>query len=93
MQRERAYGVEVVPGHTPGTYTVVFKAQRKRHLKVRMLNGCPVATTPIGGRDGILRRLFVQSVEDSVLPKVAYVEFFGEDAGTGALLYEKIVPK
>jgi len=92
MQRERAYGVEAVPGHSPGIYTVVFKARRKRHLKVHMLNGCPVATTRIGGHDAILRRLFVQAKEGSVLPKVVYVEFFGEDAATGAPLYEKFVP-
>ena len=91
-ERERAYGVEAVPGDSPGVDTVVFKAQPKRRLTIRMLNGCPVATTPIGGRDGILRRVFVQSKEGSMLPKVAYVEIFGEDAATGAPLYEKFVP-
>ncbi len=57
-----------------------------------MLNGCAVATAPIGGQDGILRKMFVQSNERSFPSKVEYVEFFGEDAASGGPLYEKFVP-
>jgi len=92
VQRERAYGVDVTPGQPPGTYTMVFKAHRKRRFSVRMLDGCPAVTTQIGGENGILRRLFVQSKEDSLAPKVQYIEFFGETATSGAPLYEKFVP-
>jgi hypothetical protein len=92
FQRERAYGVEGKPGHDSGTYTVVFKAARKRHLTVRLVDGCLVATTRIGGHTGILRRLFVKSKEGMGLPKVEYVEFFGEDPESKKPLYEKIVP-
>ena len=92
FQRNRAYGVEGLPGAAPGTYLVVFKAQRKRRLIVRMLDGCPVATTDIGGQDAILRRLFVKSKEGGVLPTVEYVEFFGEDLTTRQPVYEKFVP-
>jgi Domain of unknown function (DUF4833) len=92
VQRDRAYGVEATPGDSPGTYSLVFKADGKRRLTVCTLNGCPVATTPINNRNGTLRRLFVQSKEDSVLPKVEYIEFFGESVDTGEPLYEKFVP-
>src|SRR5262249_41066160 len=89
MERERAYGVEASPGESPGTYALVFKAQRKRRMTVQELKGCSVAMTSIGGRNGILRRLFVQSKEGGVLPKVEYVELFGEDPDKGDPLYEK----
>jgi|RhiMetdeSRZDD1v2_1073273.scaffolds.fasta_scaffold09809_7 uncharacterized protein DUF4833 len=92
VQRDRAYGVDVAPADSPGTYYLVFKADNKRRLTVRMANGCPVATTQIGGHTGILRKLFVQAKEDSVLPKVEFVEFFGEDVDTGEALYEKYLP-
>ena len=92
VERDRAYGVDVTPGESPGTYALVFRAERKRRLTVRMLNGCPVVTTPIGGRNGILRRLFIKSKEDSVLPKVEYVELFGEDVDGGEPLYERFFP-
>ena len=92
VQRDRAYGVDVTPTDSPGTYYLVFKADSKRRLTVRMANDCPVATTEISGHTGILRRLFVQAKEDSVLPKVEFVELFGEDPDTGEPLYEKYVP-
>jgi len=92
MEQDHAYGVVATPGNASGTYAMAFKALRKRHLTARMLNGCPVVTTSIGGQEGILRRLFVQSKEGAKLPKVEYVEIFGETVDTGAPLYEKFVP-
>ena len=93
IERERAYGFDTAPGDAPGTYTLTFKARKKRHFLVRMLKGCPVVTATIGGQTAILRRLFVQSKEDDFLPKVEYIEFFGEDAESGAPVYEKFVPE
>jgi hypothetical protein len=92
VEKDKAYGVEATPGDRAGTYFLVFKAERKRRLTVRVLKDCPAATTSIGGRDGILRRLFVQSKESSVLPKVESVELFGEDAENGQPLYERFSP-
>jgi Domain of unknown function (DUF4833) len=91
MQRERAYGVSGKPGDSPETFVVVFNAQKKRRLTIRMVDGCPVAMTPIAGKNAILRRLFVQSKEGTVMPKVEYVEFFGEDPHTKKPVYEKSV--
>jgi hypothetical protein len=92
VEKDKAYGVEATPGDTVETYFLVFKAERKRRLTVRILNGCPVATTSIGGQSGILRRLFIQSKEGSALPKVEYVELFGQAADKGEPLYEKFAP-
>lgn len=92
LERQHAYGFDVTPAETPGTYRMVFRAERRRRLAVLMLNGCPVATTSIGGQDGVLRRLFVQAKEGA-LPKVDYVEFFGEDLVSGKPLYDKFVPE
>jgi hypothetical protein len=92
VEREHAYGVEATPGEGAGTYSLVFKASRKRRQTVRMLNGCPVATTSIDGHEGILRKIFVKSKE-GLSPSVEYVELFGEDLATGGPLYEKFVPE
>ncbi len=92
LERKHAYGFDVTPGDTSGTFVMVFKASRQRRLIVRMLNGCPVTIAPIGSHDGILRRIFVQSKTDSLQQKVEYVELFGEDVATGGQLYEKLVP-
>ena len=92
MERDRAYGVEVTPGDTPGTFTMVFKAQRKRHFTIRMHNGCPVVMIAIRAHNAILHKLYVKSKETLVLPKVDYIEFFGEDADTGKPLQQKFKP-
>jgi hypothetical protein len=93
VERQSAYGFEVRPDDSPGTYTMVFKAARQRRLSVRMLKGCPVATAPVRDREGILRRMFVHSKETSLRPRVEYVELFFEDITTGEPLYERYVPE
>ena len=93
VQWQSAYGFDVEPGNTPGTFAMVFKADRKRRLTIRTLNHCPVLTGPIDGHDGILRKMFVKSNESSSLPKVEYVEFFGEDVATRKPLHEKVIPR
>ena len=93
VESRRAYGFNVVPGDAPATYTMTFKAGKgKRHLTIRMLNGCPVAIASINGRSGILRKLFVQSTEGLTGPTVQYVELFGDDAENGEPLHEKFTP-
>jgi Domain of unknown function (DUF4833) len=93
VERERAYGFDIAPGDTPGTFSMAVRADPKRRLTLRVLNDCPVVTAPIGGRDGILQKLFVQSKEGLFLPKVEYVAFFGQDVATDEPLYEKFIPR
>jgi len=93
VERERAYGFDIAPGDTPGTFSMAVRADPKRRLTLRVLNDCPVVTAAIGGRDGILQKLFVQSKEGLFLPKVEYVAFFGQDVATERPLYEKFVPR
>jgi len=92
LQRARAYGFDIAPGDIPETLAMAIKAEPQRRLTVHILNGCPVVTTSIGGHDGILNKLFVQSKEGLLWPKVEYVALFGRDVSTGEQLYEKVVP-
>ena len=93
VERQRAYGVDVMKGDAPQTSVMTFRASRRRRFILRTVNGCPAATASIGGHDGILRRIFVQSKEGGLQPRVEYVELFGEDLATGEALYEKFVPE
>jgi hypothetical protein len=92
VEWQRAYGFDVMPGDNPGTFAIVFNADRKRCLTLRILNKCPVLTGPIDGHNGIFHKMFVQSNESFILPKVEYVEFFGEDVTTSQPLHEKFIP-
>jgi Domain of unknown function (DUF4833) len=93
VEWQSAYGFDVKPGNTPGTFAMAFKADRKRRLTIRTLNHCAVLTGPIDGHDGILHKMFVKSNESSSPPKVEYVEFFGEDLTTRKPLHEKAIPR
>jgi hypothetical protein len=48
------------------------------------------AETTIGGKQGFLTKLYVKMDEKSAMPKVLFVDIFGEDAGTGSKLTEHI---
>jgi hypothetical protein len=91
IEFDRAYGFTTSPAREPGTYTLEFKARRGRHATVRMREGCPVALMKVAGKTAIVRRIYVKSKETILLPKVEYIELFGEDPATGKHLYEKIV--
>jgi hypothetical protein len=49
-------------------------------------------TAPLKGRNAILHKLYVKAKETLVLPKVDYIEFYGEDADTGKPIEEKFKP-
>ena len=83
IERKEAYGIHVTPGQTPGTFQMALKADPKKAMTVDLRKGCGVVLTQIGGKEGILRRLFVQSKHEMIRPKVEYIEFYGEDPSTG----------
>jgi len=91
IEWKRAYGFTTVRGDGPNTYKLTFRGG-KRHITIRVRDGCPEAVGAIGGRTGVLKRLFVQSKE-GLMPTVEYVELFGEDLETGQPLHEKFEPK
>jgi hypothetical protein len=92
VERQRAYGFDVVPGDAPATYVLTFKAGKKRQVTIRKQDGCPTAIIAIGGRSGILGKLFVKSKEGFGRPTIEYVELFGKDVANGEPLYEKFSP-
>jgi hypothetical protein len=92
IERKEAYGIDVTPGKSPGTFDMALKADSKKAMTVALRKGCGVVLTQIGGKQAILRRLFVQSKEELIRPKVEYIDFFGEDASTGAQVTEKYKP-
>ncbi len=92
IERERAYGVDVVPGPEPKTFVLTFKAQKKRQFRVRMRDGCAAVLTKIHGQEAVLSRIFVKSKEGGVTPKVESVALSGTDVATGAPVEEEFTP-
>jgi hypothetical protein len=84
-----AYGFSVDMGTT--THTMKLKAFPDRPLTLARVNGRWRAQTNISGKQAYMKRLYVATDESGVMPKVLYVDVFGEDVGSGAALQEHIV--
>lgn len=85
-----AYGHDV-DAAGDGTYAMKLKAFPDRPLTLLQVDGRWRARTTIAGKRAYLTRLYVATDESGVMPKVLYVDIFGEDASTGKALQEHIV--
>lgn len=86
-----AYGFDVRAADPGPGFVFTFKAKEDRPLLIVVRHGCPVGVATIGGKQGILRRIFIQAEDHYLIPSVEYVEVFGSDLETGEDLYERIV--
>ncbi len=85
-----AYGYDVEPA-AGGTYTMKLKAFGDRPLTLTRVNERWRAQVAIAGKQGYMTRLYVATDESGVMPKVLYVDVFGEEVGSGKPLQEHIV--
>ena len=88
-----AYGFDVRSAAPDAGYLLRLKARKDQVIRVVEHRGCPAAMSDIGGRQGILKRIYVQAEDGQLIPPVLYVELFGTDPATGAPLYDKNRPR
>jgi hypothetical protein len=93
LERMLAYGFSVDPAPAGDGFTVLLKAKKDRPLHLTMRDGCPVALARIGGREALLRFIFVQTSSEEIVPSVAYVDVVGVDPATGDEVRERVVPQ
>lgn len=74
-----------------GTYALKLRAFPQRAMWIVKINGHWVVQTTIAGKQAYLRRLYVATDESGVMPRVLYVDVFGDDAASGAALTEHLV--
>jgi hypothetical protein len=87
----RAYGFKVVaePG---GAWLLYLNASKDRSIRVVRWQGRWVAQMLIRGRSAVLTRMFVSSDESALVPRVRWVDLFGDDMLTGQPLSERLKP-
>jgi Domain of unknown function (DUF4833) len=85
-----AYGFDVDPAGG-GTYTMKLKAFSDRTLTLIRVNDRWRAQVTIAGKQAYMHHLYVATDESGVMPKVLYVDVFGEEAGSGKPIQEHIV--
>ncbi len=84
-----AYGYGTQPVGN-GTYVFKMQAFKERPMWLVKSNGHWVVQTTIAGKQAYMKRLYVATDESGVLPRVLYVDVFGED-GSGTVVQEHIV--
>jgi hypothetical protein len=91
FQRKMAYGFKArFVGEN--TVSLDMAADIRREILVRVVGGVARATIEIEGRETVLERIYVKSVEGGFLPSVEYLDLYGRDARTGAERHERLVP-
>jgi Domain of unknown function (DUF4833) len=88
--QKMAYGWSTEPTGN-GTYALKLRAFKERPIWVVKVNGKWRAQTTIAGRSAYMDKLYVATDESGIMPKVLYVDVFGEDAASGAALTEHLV--
>lgn len=93
LERTMAYGFEVADAAPRPGWILRLKAEKKRPISVREVEGCLYAMAVIGGSEGALKRIYVKADDRTLIPTVAWVDVFGVDPATGAARHERIVPE
>jgi hypothetical protein len=84
-----AYGFDVEPA-ADGRYTMRLKAFKDRPLSLMKVGGRWRAVVQISGKSAYLNRLYIATDEGGMMPKVLYVDIFGEDE-SGKAVQEHLV--
>jgi hypothetical protein len=87
-----AYGFDTEPTGN-GTYALKLKAFKERPMWVVKSGARWRVQTAIAGKQAFMNRLYVATDESGIIPKVLYVDVFGEEMATGAAIQERIVKK
>ena len=87
-----AYGYDTEPTGN-GTYALKLKAFKDRPMWIVKARGHWRVQTTIAGKQAFMNRLYVATDEGGIIPKVLFVDVFGEDMATGAAISEHIVKK
>lgn len=91
IERVRAYGVDVAPLGERDAWRVKVRALPTRPLVLRAGAGCPLVVAEVGGRDAVLRRVYVTTT-GGLIPRVSAVDLSGFDLETSLPVTERIVP-
>jgi len=92
VERDEAYGftIEANPGEQ--SYRMSLKAEKNRPIRVYMDENMVRAEIAIDGQPSILERIYIDTIEEFLRPKVQFVDLFGTVPKSGEKRTEKIVP-
>lgn len=87
-----AYGYDCEKTQDGQSWTLKLKAFKERPMWImKAPNGKWRVRTTIAGKDSFMTKLYVATDESGVMPKVLYVDVFGEEINGGKPVQEHIV--
>jgi hypothetical protein len=93
IQRKFAYGIKSQERLGDNRYRIILSALEGREITVKKTDDGYKAFVLIDGRESILEKIYVESVERMVgLPKVLYIDVFGRDGQSAFPVTERIFP-
>ena len=92
LMQKIAYGYDIEQTKDGQNWQLKLKAFKERQMWVmKAPNGKWRVRTMIGGKDSFMTKLYVKTDESGVMPKVLYVDVFGEEINGGKAVKEHIV--
>ena len=92
IERRLAYGFSTRFDSREPVLWLDMAADIGREIAVRSDDGQYRAEMTIDGRTAVVERVYVESVDTLVLPRVVYVDLYGRDIETGEPLNERLLP-
>jgi hypothetical protein len=89
----KAYGFQCGFNNDKGTYRLEIKFLGPREIELRQEGNDVRARLDIENKPAYLKQIFIDETEAFPVPKVHYIELYGEDRMTGKKVYEKINTK
>ena len=93
LEKKKAYGIRIKPDLPGKGYTLTLAAAPWLPLSIKKAGDTTRAEVAINGRPAVLEKMFIQTHDRLIGPKVDYIELYGKDLQTGEACREKIVPK
>jgi hypothetical protein len=85
-----AYGWDTEPSGN-GSYAFKMRAFKDRPMWIVKAGARWRLQTTVLGKHAYLNKLYVKTDESGIFPKVLYVDIYGDDATSGAPLFEHLV--
>jgi hypothetical protein len=90
IEKQRAFGFKVKKNPAKSGYWLTLVAYPKRLIEIFMQDARAVAQTVIKERRAYLDKIYINSDDDHLFPKIKYLELVGRDAETGEPLNEQV---
>jgi hypothetical protein len=84
------YGFKCTFDKSKTFYHMVMNIMKDREIKVYRQGKGYVAEININGKPAYLQKVFINSTETMLFPKVHFVDLFGKDKTTGKDVHERI---